>query len=97
MELGTSSKNMIFDNMLLNNDYGIVTRIFYNNEFYHNSFIGNTLQVYDWSQYSPIWGSSENVWDDGHLVGGNYWDLAIGNDVFSGIKQNEIFVLIVKN
>ena len=86
----TSPTNKFFENIVLNNDYGVVIRSFSNNEFYHNSFIGNTLQVYDWVKYnSESYSFSQNIWDNGFTFGGNYWSDYTGEDSYSGLYQNE--------
>jgi parallel beta-helix repeat protein len=84
-----SSNNAIFENLITNNDYGIVLRRTYDSKYYHNSFINNTIQVYDWSLYDPQWAPSEHIWDDGYPSGGNYWSDYVSVDFFQGPYQNE--------
>lgn len=84
-----SSNNAIFENLITNNDYGIVLRRTYDSKYYHNSFINNTIQVYDWSLYDPQWAPSEHIWDDGYPSGGNYWSDYVPVDFFQGPYQNE--------
>ena len=51
------------------------------NMFYHNSFIGNTM---DASGTHPA-----DAWDDGYPRGGNYWSAYSGADAFSGPGQDQ--------
>ncbi len=48
---------------------------------YHNSFVNNTVQVYDDL-------GEENHWDDGYPSGGNYWSDYSGVDYYRGPEQN---------
>jgi hypothetical protein len=52
------------------------------NTFYHNNFINNTQQVYNYAS------SELNVWDDGYPSGGNYWSDYTGVDQKNGPYQN---------
>jgi parallel beta-helix repeat protein len=61
-----SSNNTIAANNITNNYYGIVLADSSNNMVYHNNLINNRSQI-STSQ-------SVNVWDDGYLRGGNYWE-----------------------
>jgi len=84
IRLFDSLSNTISGNSLMNNGdpialpphylgCGIRLAISSNNNIYHNSFINNTLQIYDesWEQtYIP---PSINAWDDSYPSGGNYW------------------------
>jgi len=77
-----SSNNTISgNNITLNNEYGIYLHTSSGNRFYHNNFIGNTIQVY---YYATV-----NVWDDGYPSGGNYWSDYTDIDLYSGPYQNE--------
>jgi parallel beta-helix repeat protein len=57
--------NVIFENNIANNEYGIRFFSASNNIFYHNNFIENTYQA-----KANLY---VNVWDDGYPSGGNYW------------------------
>jgi parallel beta-helix repeat protein len=63
--------NTVSENNITNNGYGVYlmssSYIFpsLNHRFYHNNFIGNTMQVCSVD--------SMNIWDDGYPSGGNYW------------------------
>jgi parallel beta-helix repeat protein len=50
--------------------YGIVFWGASNNTIYHNNFMNNKVQAYDYSFNSPF---SVNTWDNGYPSGGNYW------------------------
>jgi parallel beta-helix repeat protein len=68
-----TQNNLIIGNNIENSSgetggYGIVFWGASNNIIYHNSFINNKVQAYDYSFNSPF---SINTWDDGYL--GNYW------------------------
>jgi parallel beta-helix repeat protein len=60
-----SSNSSFFRNNIANNKYGTDLLHSSNNNIYHNNIVGNTYQVRTYN--------SENVWDDGHPSGGNYW------------------------
>jgi parallel beta-helix repeat protein len=55
-----------------------------NNSIYHNNFINNTIQVYQF--YASTF---PNFWDDGYPSGGNYWSDYNGTDFYRGSSQNE--------
>ncbi len=46
---------------------------------YQNGFWNNTVHAFD---------DGSNVWDTGHLVGGNFWSNYSGSDNCSGIRQD---------
>ena len=77
--LSSNNYNIIYGNNITNNDYGVY---FYssNNKIYHNNFMDNNLQAYDYDLL--------NVWDDAYPSGGNYWSDYIGTDNYSGVYQN---------
>jgi parallel beta-helix repeat protein len=52
------------------------------NKMCHNNFASNGLQAL-------VEDSSNNMWDDGYPSGGNYWSNYAGNDLFSGLFQNQ--------
>jgi parallel beta-helix repeat protein len=89
VDLSSSSNNTVSGNAITNNRRsGIWLWSSSNNRFYHNNFIGNTQQVYDWSWDKPYVAPSVNVWDDGYPSGGNYWSNYTGVDLYSGPHQN---------
>jgi len=51
------------------------------NQIYHNNFINNTVQVYDYN--------GTNIWDNGYPSGGNYWSDYSGEDKYSGLCQDQ--------
>jgi parallel beta-helix repeat protein len=62
------TRNCTFLRNVVANTYGpgINMVLSYNNTVYHNDFINNTPNaINQWSV---------NIWDNGHLSGGNYWD-----------------------
>ncbi|MEM4258645.1 MAG: NosD domain-containing protein [Candidatus Thermoplasmatota archaeon] len=64
--------NTICENIIKNNGYaGIGISDSSYNKIYHNTFIGNTHQAYD---------TGNNLWDNGHPSGGNYWSDYTGID-----------------
>ena len=78
-----SSNNTIINNQVSNNQKGITvqTSSIYN-LIYHNNFINNTQQT-------EIMPYSYNIWDNGYPSGGNFWDDYTGEDLYSGVGQNE--------
>jgi hypothetical protein len=52
----------------------------YENSVYHNNFVDNVYQGYDYRV---------NQWDDGYPSGGNYWGDYTGIDEKSGPNQNQ--------
>ena len=49
------------------------------NEIYHNSFVNNN---------NHAWDEGNNIWDNGHPSGGNYWDTHTYPDEYGGEEQN---------
>ena len=82
ISLSSSSDNFISGNNITNNEYGIEFRGSSDNKFYHNTFISNTKQVFDWSWdgHAPDYPQSINIWDDGYPSGGNCWSDYTGVD-----------------
>jgi parallel beta-helix repeat protein len=80
-----SSYNMVLQNNIVGNGYGIYIDLFgpsTQNTIFNNNIINNTQQV----RVAP---GSVNTWDGGYLLGGNYWSNYAGVDVSSGPYQNE--------
>jgi len=75
-----SSNNTISGNNIANNNRGIYLYDFADNRIYHNNFIDNTQQVYDYSWDHQEYSNSINSWDDGYPSGGNYWSNYTGVD-----------------
>jgi nitrous oxidase accessory protein len=74
-----SHNNIIFNNNIsLNYDYGIYSKGSYN-IIYHNNFINNEQNAYDWGS---------NIWNGIYPNGGNYWSDYTGDDFFKGPNQN---------
>jgi len=80
----SATGNQIYENDFAHNSQGMNIQLFYpgENKMYHNNFIQNAIQVYN---YEP----AMNVWDDGYPSGGNYWSDYVGVDLCSGSSQNE--------
>jgi len=90
-----SCYNTIRANEVTNNSHGIFFIESSNNRFYHNDFIYNTKQVYDFSWDDPYYNPSINIWDYGYGYGfddflyGNYWSDYIGVDEKRGPNQDQ--------
>jgi parallel beta-helix repeat protein len=83
---GYATEIIIFENIILNNTYGISfggEGGGENNIIYHNSFVNNTYQVDEGS----LW--QYNFWDIGYPSGGNYWSDYDGVDEKSGSGQDQ--------
>ena len=78
----SSASNIIRNNYIFGNRYGMFQRRASNNLIYHNSLINNQNQELDESS------SSTNIWDDGYPDGGNYWSDYVGIDQKHGFYQN---------
>lgn len=83
-----SSNNTISGNDVTNNHIGVKLYLSFSNIIYHNNFINNTQQVYDYSWDHAEFPLSANSWHDGYPSGGNYWSDHIGIDLLSGPYQN---------
>ena len=59
------SYNTIHGNDIIDNNHGVYTTTAFNNKFYHNNFINNTNQTFQFST------ETTNTWDVGGE--GNYW------------------------
>ena len=82
--------NSIFGNTIELNECGIeFTRSSYCT-IHHNSFIGNTRQVYDVSWDYPTILPSVNTWNLSYPSGGNYWSDHVTVDDYSGVNQDEL-------
>ncbi|MCJ7652539.1 MAG: right-handed parallel beta-helix repeat-containing protein, partial [Actinobacteria bacterium] len=84
-----SNDSTISANKITNTTYGVWLLESSNNSIYHNNFVDNENQVYDYSSFDPSHPPSINDWDDGYRSGGNYWSDYNGVDVYSGSYQNE--------
>jgi len=62
---GTNNSRIISNNISANHFFGIRLHYSSNNSIYHNNFIDNAHQFYNYD--------SVNSWDDGYPSGGNYW------------------------
>jgi parallel beta-helix repeat protein len=73
------TNNLVRDNTISNNDYGLVVGGS-SNRIYHNNIINNNHQAMD--------DTGSNFWSDDYPSGGNYWSDYTGNDNFNGVAQN---------
>jgi len=80
--MDSSNNNIVFENKIIANHYGVFVHASSYNRFYHNNFINNTGQV-------CIQNSMHNYWDNGYPSGGNYWSDFEGEDFYYGPYQNE--------
>jgi parallel beta-helix repeat protein len=72
IELSQAYENMIVNNLVIDNSFGVNIYVSYNNVFHHNNFVNNWVDI----DYMDIY--SFNFWDDGFE--GNYWDEYNGTD-----------------
>lgn len=76
-----SRYNKIIGNTVQNNGLGIgLNENSTQNIVYHNNIINNTEQGND----------GLNTWDNGYPSGGNYWSDYAGQDLHSGLNQNQL-------
>ena len=84
-----SEHNWILENDISNNVCGITLENASSNIIYHNNFIDNELQVFDFYWTSPWVPASTNIWNNTYPSGGNYWSDYEGVDVKSGPNQDQ--------
>lgn len=75
-------RNIITENNLSNNYYGVQLINSVEGQVYHNNFINNTYQAY-------LYPSSNTTWDNGYPSGGNYWSTYKSTDIRKGPNQEE--------
>ncbi len=73
--------NIVTENNVINNNYGIELVNVDKSTVYHNNIINNTHQA--------TCNDGFNNWDNGYPSGGNYWNDYDGTDLFHGAYQNE--------
>jgi len=76
-----SNNNTLFGSNLINNLHNFFIHASNSNIFYSNNFVGGE-DCYFWD--------SENFWDAGYPMGGNYWSYYEGKDERGGETQSEI-------
>jgi len=81
--LYSSSNNTIVGNNVTANGWGIYLVSSNASSFFHNNFVGNTIQAYVGSSCVG------NVWDNGYPSGGNYWSNYTGFDQKRGPSQDQ--------
>lgn len=75
--------DVVYENNVTYNEYGVYIDFnCYNNTFFHNNFVNNTIQAYAEQ-------GQANVWDDGYPSAGNYWSDYIDVNDYHGSYQNE--------
>jgi len=79
--VGRSENCIISYNNLTRNGYGVYTSYSSRNKIYHNNFIDNAVQAYNYN--------SADWWDNNYPTGGNYWSDYRGTDEKSGSNQNQ--------
>jgi len=80
METATNSY-VRFNDMTMNQMYGMYVNRSSDLQIYHNRFIGNGIQAEE--------GNSTNIsWDAGYPMGGNYWSGYNGTDMYNGQDQD---------
>ena len=93
LTLFESSNNTITDSKICNDTVGVSFYHSDNNLLFHNSFIGNDVNVLsdfkDPYTNKPSGYTSMNLWDNGYPSGGNYWSDYSGTDLYHGPFQNE--------
>lgn len=88
ISLLSSSDNTLAGNTIkLNNSFGLSLSDSSNNKIYHNNIIGNNLQA----EIFPIqvYNIGANLWDNSYPSGGNYWSDYTGQDLKSGLNQDQ--------
>ncbi|UCE36616.1 MAG: right-handed parallel beta-helix repeat-containing protein [Thermoplasmata archaeon] len=71
--------NIISENLVAYNEFGLNISQSNNNIIFHNNFINNTYMAND---------DSVNKWDNDYPLGGNYWSDYDGVDYYKGPYQN---------
>jgi len=83
------SNNLITENTFSDCSTALLFYDSSNNTFCHNNFLNNKVNVFDTGtkMYPQI--VSENIWDDGYPLGGNFWSDYKGDGVYV-IDQNNV-------
>jgi len=82
IEVEFSDQNTFTENSISHcSNYGMFLYDSNYNQIYHNNFINNTVQAYDYN--------GTNIWDNGYPAGGNYWSDYSGEDKYSGLCQDQ--------
>jgi parallel beta-helix repeat protein len=79
LDIPDNDYNIISENTVAYNEFGIIISQSNNNSVYHNNLINNTNQASD---------DSYNKWDNDYPLGGNYWSDYSGVDNFKGPNQD---------
>jgi parallel beta-helix repeat protein len=98
VDLPDSSNNSVIGNNITANNYTAITLLESgNNAIFHNDFIDNTKQVFDYAWENPDILPSINVWDDGYPSGGNYWSDYAGVDSDPGGIGDTPYIIDANN
>jgi parallel beta-helix repeat protein len=81
LEMAHSNHNIIKNNTISYNFYGIYMYNSNMNNIFHNNFINSINQAYD--------GTGNNYWNASYPDGGNYWSDYNGTDEYSGPNQDQ--------
>lgn len=96
-----SHDNLIANNRISMNFWGVEMRYSNNNVVRHNTFTwnfagvdihsskNNTIYHNNFIDNGGYTNSAQNQWDNGYPSGGNYWSFYSGIDEFSGPAQNQ--------
>ena len=79
--LNSDKTHIYYNDIFENSEYGIFLNSSNNNTIYNNNFIGNSHHAYD--------GTGSTDWQYSYPTGGNFWDDYVGEDNYSGEKQDE--------
>ncbi|RLI45869.1 hypothetical protein DRO69_04350 [Candidatus Bathyarchaeota archaeon] len=83
INLVNASYNIIKRNSVENSViYGLKLFRAENNVVYYNNFVNNMVSAYSYK--------SNNAWDGGYPLGGNYWSDHESNDEFHGLNQDKL-------
>jgi parallel beta-helix repeat protein len=91
----SSSNNTITQNNIADQGTGVYFHVSSSNLIYNNNFVNNTRQVHDVSWGAPdqnfpgVPSPSENIWDNGYPLGGNYWSDYSGMETYV-IDENNV-------
>lgn len=79
--LYNATNGEVSNSTLLQNQYGMLLVLSKSTDVFSNNFVNNANQANDTS-------GSNNHWDNGYTIGGNFWSDYAGMDRCSGVNQN---------
>ncbi len=77
-----AAQNEVYNNTVAYNSVGLNLSGSNSNRVFNNNFVNNSMQL-------SLFKSSNNSWDGGYYVGGNFWSDHECSDLYSGPLQNE--------